>query len=134
MCSIPHGPDSKTNMRNKVTVMWLSRHEPTDEQKAVLEDKLAGGEAQLCIHQISKSVTNGSEVVNLFLECFADEMVVVLPLDILADLVTNLREKGIAQKPIRAVMRRLLASDGSVSFQFERFERVVNIVVECERL
>lgn len=104
-------------------LLWLSRHVPTDKQVDVLKEKFG---ADLEIVEVSKSVANAAEVVALRDSVGAEEMVVVLPPAILADL-TNPRT-NLGQKPIRAVMNRIENGD-TFEFVFDRFERVEKVEV-----
>jgi len=127
--SAPSAPSKREHKR----VLWLSRHAPTEEQCLDLEATLGPVE----IIQHTESVRDAEEVIFLMAEHRCDEVVAVLPLNILADLV----KKGI--KPIRAVMERRivkrgLSDDGEetleAEFKFKYFERVLKVEVETERL
>ena len=115
-----------------IRVLWLSRHAPTREQCLDLEATLGPVE----IIQHTESVRDAEEVIFLMAENQCDEVVAVLPLNILADLT----KRGI--KPIRAVMERKVIrkglSDGEetleAEFHFQHFERVLEITVKTERL
>ncbi len=109
----------------KKRVLWFSRHNPTMVQLRDLEDKIGDFDYV----QVSKTVENADEVLDIFEETESDAMVVVLPLPILADLV-----KKAPVKPIRAVMNRKINFDGSVTFEHDHFERVLDIKVETEKL
>jgi len=118
--------------KEKTRVLWLSRHAPTEEQCLDLEATLGPVE----IIQHTESVRDAEEVIFLMAEHKCNEIVAVLPLNILADLV----KRGI--KPIRAVMERKVIrkglSDGEetleAEFKFKYFERVLKVEVETERL
>ncbi|GAB7387378.1 hypothetical protein BSNK01_12140 [Bacillaceae bacterium] len=109
-------------------ILWLSRHAPLPEQVAALEKKFGSVE----IVQISKTVSSAAEVVELLRENNCEEMVVVLPVPILADL-TNPRICPV--KPIRAVMDRIPTGrtnekgEPEFEFIFSHFERVEKVEV-----
>jgi len=112
------------NMKMKKRVLWLSRHAPTEEQTQELERILGPCE----IIQVSKTVNSGKEVKDLMRENQCDELVAVLPLNILQQVIAQ----GI--QPIRAVMQRELKENGNVEFHFQHFERVLEVTVKTKRL
>lgn len=108
-------------------ILWLSRHSATEEQVADLNRIFRGVE----IVQVNKTVSNAQEVADIFNEVGADEMVVVLPPNILADL---LNPKLGLPKPIRAVMNREIRPDGEAVFSHSHFERIEKIEIITTRL
>ncbi|MCL6442103.1 MAG: hypothetical protein K6T83_01330 [Alicyclobacillus sp.] len=110
-------------------VLWWSRHPPTEGQITVLEQRLAP-ERGVELVQINRSAQSAKEIVNTFLAVGADEMVVVLPLDILAELMMELDSRGLTVRPLRAVMDRTVHAGGDVLFCFRRFERILRVEVE----
>ena len=108
----------------KKRVLWLSRHAPTKGQTEELKRILGACE----IIQVSKTVNNGKEVKDLMRENQCDELVAVLPLNILQQVISQ----GI--QPIRAVMQREVRDDGSVEFYFQHFERVLEVMVKTKKL
>jgi hypothetical protein len=124
-----YGPDGDREAHRCVQVMWLSRHHPTPEQVRVLKEKLVRGERELYINPVSVSVKDGKEVVDLFVDAGADEMVVVLPVNILAELLTELRRRGMDIKPIRSVMARSSDEQGNVEVVFDHYERLVSVEI-----
>ena len=114
-----------TKKENKVVrVLWLSRHAATEEQRKELE-RIFG-----TVHIIfrSETVPNGKRVVEIMDEQDIDELVAVLPVNILAELL----RLGI--QPIRAVMERELLDDGNAVFHFKHFERLREVKIETEKL
>jgi hypothetical protein len=103
-------------------ILWLSRHKPEEEQIKELREKLG------YIEIIQKSVTVSSidEIKQLMEEVQAQEMVVVLPPNLLAEL-TN--PKHGLPKPIRAVMNRIVHENGEVEFKHSHFERVERVEI-----
>ncbi|MBX5436867.1 MAG: hypothetical protein IRZ33_06590 [Alicyclobacillaceae bacterium] len=114
-------------------VLWWSRHPPTPEQTRVLEERLAPDRGVECL-QVDRSAQSAAEVVDAFQVSGAEEMVVVLPLHLLAGLVAELERRGLAVRPLRAVMERTVGADGEVSFAFRHFERILQVDVQTERL
>jgi len=98
-------------------VLWLSRHEPQEEQIKELEKVFGGIE----IVQVSKTVSGAMEVLKLMQENETDELVAVLPISLIAELT----EKGV--HPLRAVMKRELNEEGEAIFTHEYFERVMRV-------
>jgi len=99
-------------------ILWLSRHAPTEEQINALSEIFG----EVDIIQVSKTVKNAGDVFLLIKEVKADELVAVLPINLIADLTRH----GI--KPLRAVMSRHIDKEtGEVSFTFDHFERVERV-------
>jgi len=106
-------------------ILWLSRHEATEDQVKELSEKLGDIE----IIQVSQTVKTAEEVLALKEENECEEMVVVLPINLMAELTT----KGI--KPLRAVMIRQLDESGeNAQFIHSHFERVCKIYLSTEIL
>jgi len=103
-------------------VLWLSRHAPTTEQV----EKLARILGTCEITQVSQTVKNGKEVKDLLRENNCEELVAVLPLNILQQVISQ----GI--QPIRAMMLREIREDGNAEFRFQHFERVLEVTVKTK--
>lgn len=116
-------------------ILWISRHSPTDRQVAVLREKF--GDVEI----IQRDVTlnndprkGAEEVLALMRETHADDVVGVLPVPHLAELT----RMGV--RPIRAVMSRtptgnvLPNGEREYRFDFEHFERVLEVSVKTEPL
>ena len=125
---------SELSGKGVVRVMWQSRHAPTREQVSVLGEKLGTDGREVVVEQISGTFSSGRAIVDHFEESRADEMVVVLPIHILAELIHDLRRRHLAIRPIRAVMTRALDAEGNAIFSFDHFERVLDIEIVCEPL
>lgn len=117
-----------------IRVMWQSRHVPTREQVDALSEKLTADGQEIVIEQISDTFASGEGIVDHFEKSGADEMVVVLPIHILAELIHDLRRRQLAIRPIRAVMTRSLNAAQEAQFSFDHFERVLDVKIVCEPL
>lgn len=117
-----------------IRVMWQSRHAPTREQLDALSKKLATDGQKIVIDQITDTFSSGKGIVDHFEKTGADEMVVVLPIHILAELIQDLRQRQLAIHPIRAVMTRSLNAAQEAEFSFDHFERVLDVQIVCEPL
>ena len=107
-------------------VLWLSRHAPTTEQVEKLAQVLEPCDVNVI--QVSKTVKNGKEVKDLLRENKCNEVVAVLPLNILQQVISQ----GI--QPIRAVMLREIREDGNAEFRFQHFERVLEVTVRTKMM
>ena len=79
-------------------ILWLSRHLPSDVQQAVLQEKFGDIEIEL----YKDTVTSADVVLDAFMEKNCHEMVVVLPVDLLADLLALLKSCHLGVRPIRS--------------------------------
>ena len=104
-----------------MNILWLSRHAPQEEQYRALEQAFAPEPIRLI--EVNKTVQSADEVINTMSDNGADELVAVLPINLIADLT----HKGV--HPIRAVMNRELKDDGQVEFTFDHFERVDKVEI-----
>ena len=105
-------------------ILWLSRHEPQPVQVEELE-KIFG---TVDIIQVSTVINKVDEIIQIMKENNADEIVVVLPLNLISELL----RQGV--KPLRAVMERILKEDGDVEFRHSHFERIMKIEIITEKL
>lgn len=110
-------------------ILRLTRHPADDAQVAAL--KAVFGD-NIVIVEISATVTGVAEVVALIAEHGATVFEAVLPLPILAEVLNP--RNGISVPVIRAVMDRQISEDGTATFIFARYERVVKVVVETAPL
>ena len=108
----------------KKKVLWLSRHKPSALQQKVLEEKIG----EVDIFPLTANVRDASEVHELMAAGGFEEIVAVLPINILADLT----ERGIY--PIKAVMNRHQNITGETRFKFSHYERIKKVVIENENL
>lgn len=117
------------------SVLWLSRHLPTQEQITTLTSKIG---AFRLVHRVPAFETNRESaalaIEALIAEVGADDIVCSISVQHLAELC------GRGWRPIRAVMRRHPSNrvDGNghteYDYSFERFERVVSASYEVEDL
>ena len=105
-------------------IVWLSRHDPQKSQIEELKKFFGAVE----IVQVSAVINNVSEIIKIMEENGAEEIVVVLP----PNLISELLRLGV--KPLRAVMERILHDDGSVEFKHSHFERIIKIEIITKRL
>lgn len=108
-------------------VLWLSRHSAEDAQVAELERIFAAHDTVETV-EISQSVKSGQEVIDLMASNGCDEAVVVLPPNLLAQVIRG------GYRPLRAVMDRKVNDDGSVDFIFSHFEKVMEVKIITEKL
>lgn len=101
-------------------ILWLSRHEPDEEQVEELEFKFGPVE----IIRESNYYSDSEEVIDLMDKVDADELVVVLPIDYLSEIV----DRGV--QPLIAIMRRYYNSNDKAEFSHERFVRVNDLELE----
>lgn len=105
-------------------VLWLSRHSATGSQ---IDDlKRIFGEVEIV--EVSQTVNSGREVTDLMQSNDCNEAVVVLPPNLLEQIIRG------GYKPLRAVMERELQEDGSAVFTHSHFERVNEVKIITERL
>ncbi len=102
-----------------INILWVSRHPPKDEQKIELEEVFG----HVHFIQISKTIKDGWEVTDLKEKYETEEVVAVLPIQIMAQLT----RMGI--EPIRAIMDRNVKENGDVEFVHERFERIEKVEI-----
>jgi hypothetical protein len=110
-------------------ILRLTRHEAEPTQLAELY-RLFGKEAEII--QISETVPGIERVRELVREHQADVLEAVLPPPLMAE-ATNARI-GVGVPVIRAITKRVVAEDGSVSFPFQHYEKVLKVEVVTERL
>lgn len=108
-----------------MNILWLSRHAPTSKQMTELK-KIFGNKIK--IRQVSTTISSGEEVLALMKLYDCQEVVAVLPINLLEQIVT------LGVKPIRAVMDRKFRKDGKAEFIFSHFERVEKIEVDTKLL
>jgi hypothetical protein len=109
-------------------VGWLSRHQWTEDQKKDLAKGLGIKEGEIELSQEAATFNSSKEIVSMIKEKNYKEAVVVLPINLIGDLL----KEGI--QPLRAFMIRKLNEDGTVTFNHSHFERVIKVEVETKRL
>jgi len=111
-------------------IYWMSRHAPLASQVRELERLFGAVE----ILQDPKPFDNADDVVRRFHESGADEIVIVAPLSVIAQLT----QRGI--KPLWAEME--LVDDPSQAeveaagryYRFKKFRRIVGVEIKFEDL
>lgn len=101
-------------------VLWFSRHEMTDEQKAALGD--------VEIKQINKSIDSAYELENEIKDC--DILAIVAPINLQQQFLKLAGDKPV----IMAVNDRVLihqqdGTEDKVAFQFVKWEQLLKIEV-----
>ena len=103
-------------------VLWFSRHLMQVAQMQALTDKLG----DVDITQVNKSIQSAQDIAQ---EIEAHDIIaVVAPPNLLAGILRIAGDKPV----ITAKMGRTILPDGSVEMPFEKWERVLRIIVEKE--
>ena len=103
-------------------VLWFSRHLMQVAQMEALRNKLG----DVDITQVSKSIQRAEDIQK---EIEAHDIIaVVAPPNLLAGILRIAGDKPV----ITAKMGRIILPDGSVEMPFEKWERVLRIIVEKE--
>ena len=103
-------------------VLWFSRHIMQVAQMEALRNKLG----DVDITQLSKSIQSAQDIAQ---EIGAHDIIaVVAPPQLLAGILKLAGDKPV----ITAKMGRIILPDGSVEMPFEKWERVLRIIVEKE--
>lgn len=110
-------------------ILRLTRHEAGAEQVAELH-RIFGADCEIV--QVSETVAGVERVRELVQEHHTDVLEAVLPLPLMAEVVNP--RSGIGVPVVRAFTKRVLAEDGSVSFPFQYYEKVLKVEVVTERL
>ena len=103
-------------------VLWFSRHLMQVAQMEALSNKLG----DVDITQLSRSIQR-AEDIQKEIETH-DIIAVVAPPQLLAGILKLAGDKPV----ITAKMGRIILPDGSVEMPFEKWERVLRIIVEKE--
>jgi len=101
-------------------ILWLSRHEPHENQIKELEIKFGS----VKILRKSNYYSSVKEIINLMDSTNCDDIVVILPIDYLYNLV----KQGV--NPLVAIMRRYYNSQDKAEFSHERFVRIRDLKLE----
>ena len=122
----------------KTLIFRLTRHQAGEDQMEALHrvaHTLYPDTTEVVIAQHSETVSSAADVVRLAngaqQEVGADHLIIeaVLPINLLSELLRA------ANAPIiRAVMNRKVHPDGSATFEFSHYERVVLVDVVTEPL
>lgn len=117
-------------------VLRLTRHPMDDRQKAELQrvcGLLLGCEpAQVEAVEIAETVPDVERVKAIIAEHGAHVLEAVLPLPLMAQCVDT--RNGVGIPVLRAITIRKLESDGTATFDFSHYERIVKVEVVTERL
>lgn len=101
-------------------ILWFSRHKPMLEQARDLGENVFHETVEII--QKHKEIKNGLEVKEIMEEINADEVVVVLPINLISQLIAH----GI--RPYRAVMERVVGDKNK--FRHKYFERIDEVYME----
>ncbi|MBQ8749664.1 MAG: hypothetical protein IJZ29_04290 [Clostridia bacterium] len=104
-------------------ILWLSRHQMTEEQIGSLKEKY--GEVEVVQHD--EQVNSASEILPLINE--VDILAVVLPIDMVGNLL-KLTDKPI----IYAKNGREFTADGKVAFSFNGWHQYLKVDIETKPL
>jgi hypothetical protein len=111
-------------MEVKTKIIWISRHELTDENKRILSK--AFGEWEL-VEQVKQTVT--AEDLKRLVEKHKDaKFVVVLPPHLLSELLKH------TQEVYRFVVERTVDEQGNAVFTPIGLEKIIKIEVVTERV
>lgn len=107
-------------------ILWFSRHPALPNQIENLKEIYGQG---VKVVQYGAKVANAEEIIRIYSEECADDMVVVAPLSVLAVLC----EKGM--KPLYAQMEQVPLEEADVKvgnrgFKFIEFKRIKRIAIE----
>lgn len=116
---------------SKTKIYWLSRHQPLQSQINELR-RIYGDDVEIIPDP--NPFEGADEIIRRFRESGADEILVVAPLSVIAQLV----QRGI--KPLWAEME--VVNDPAEAeteasgryYRFKRFRRIVRVVMEFEDL
>lgn len=107
-----------------IKILWVSRHNPLPEQ--IDELTLAFGDIE--ITQYTDVVYSVGQLLEMFDDGMFDEMVVVLPVEMIRQLLVG----GV--RPLKAVMRREKISWNEVRLEHHHFERIICLEIQSEPL
>jgi len=110
-------------------VYWMSRHAPLESQVKELR-RLFGDD--VIVEQDPQPFSSADDIVNRFRESGADELVIVAPLSVIAQVV----QRGI--KPLWAEMQQVDNKSEAETeaagrfYRFVRFRRIAGIEIKFE--
>lgn len=110
-------------------VLRITRHPASEDQLKELQ-RIFGADVEIV--EVSETVSGAARVAELVKENEASVLEAVLPLPILAEVINP--RTGVTIPVIRAVMNRELKEDGTATFTFSHYEKVLKIEVQTERL
>jgi len=107
-----------------ITILRLTQHEPTEKQVKALKDAFGD---DINIINYLEYIKSGEEVVELVEKYSADVVEVVLPLNLLNEVVNLLKDRVII---IRAIMERYQKLRGfGIIFEFSHYEIIEEVKV-----
>lgn len=121
-----------------MTIMWMSRHNPTQRQLAELERLFPGHNLEVDINPFTGADDIALRVRRTLKASDRVELVVVAPLTVVRELV----KRGL--RPLQAVMEQIPCDDPAVEvrighwakrdrcYKFLGFRRITNVRVETE--
>lgn len=107
-----------------IKILWVSRHNPLPEQV----DELTSVFGDIEITQYTDVVYSVGQLLEIYDDGMFDEMVVVLPVEMIRQLLVG----GV--KPLKAVMRREKISWNEVRLEHHHFERITCLEIQSEPL
>lgn len=114
----------------KVKIMWFSQHSPVPRQ--IFELKRLFGEVEII--QDPKPFSGADDVINRFKKSGAEEMVIVAPISVIAQIV----QRGV--NPLYAEMTLVGENEEcdveyrGRRYRFDRFTRIKRVVIEKEEV
>lgn len=116
-------------MFHQVPVLWFSRHEMSDEQRADLE-RIYGGD--LFVYQVDQQIKSASELKDVIEKCSI--LAIVAPLNLQQEFLKLAGDKPvIISKSERIITKNDDGSDEKVIFQFKNWYQLkkIDVVMEC---
>jgi hypothetical protein len=112
-----------------ITILRLTQHEPTEKQVRALKEAFGD---DINIINYLEYIKSGDEVVELVEKYNADVVEVVLPLNLLNEVVNLLKDRVII---IRAIMERYQKLRGfGIIFEFSHYEIIEEVKVATRPL
>lgn len=114
-------------VRGAKKVLWLSRHEPNQEQLNGL-GKIIGGDGYL-LNKIDKTFTSAKEIADEISSYEADYVAAVLPVNLLAGLFELVGNDCMILVPkSKRELIKIEGEESKVNFVYDGFEVIDNIV------
>ncbi len=98
-------------------ILWVSRHEPLKEQVSELRQVFGN----VRVDQYGEIIYNVAQLLKVYDDGLYDEMVVVLPVQIISQLLLA----GV--KPLKPVLHRQMVGGGEVRLVHHHFERILKL-------
>ena len=114
-------------VRNAKKVLWISRHNPTQDQLNGLR-KITGGDGYL-LNKIDKTFTSAKEIADEIISYKADYVAAVLPVNLLSGLFEIVGNQCIILVPkSKRELIKVEGSESKVNFVYDGFEVIDKIV------